>query len=75
MSKSTRNECYAISKNPSTHNPNLVLLQLHILRFGFLQDRDIGVGVLPEGKGSRHWGSPIFFSIAAYRGSECRPRH
>src|ERR1035441_9322004 len=26
------------------------LLQLRVLRFGFLQDRDVGVGVFPEGE-------------------------
>jgi hypothetical protein len=26
------------------------LLQLRVLRFGFLQDGDVGVGVFPEGK-------------------------
>ena len=27
-----------------------LLLQLRVLRFGFFQDRNVGVGVFPEGK-------------------------
>jgi hypothetical protein len=29
-----------------------LLLQLRVLRFGFLQDRDVGFGVFPEGEKS-----------------------
>jgi hypothetical protein len=30
--------------------PDQPLLQLRILRFGLLEDRDVGVGVFPEGE-------------------------
>ena len=51
------------------------LLQVRVLRLGLLQDGDVGVGVLPEGKevlvGSLYCcGSPTFRTNSANRGSE-----
>ena len=51
------------------------LLQLRVFGFGLLQDRDVGVGVFPEGEKSseaplRYCGSPTFRTNSANRGSE-----
>ena len=50
-------------------------LQLRVLRFGLLQDGDVGIGVFPEGEeiliGSLYcYGSPTFRTNSANRGSE-----
>ena len=37
---------------PALGHKNVELLQLLVLRLGFLQDGDVGVGVFPEGKKS-----------------------
>jgi hypothetical protein len=36
----------------------LTLLQLRVLRLGFLQDGDVGVGVFPEGENAVTAASP-----------------
>ena len=49
------------------------LLQLRVLRLGFLQDGDVGVGVFPEAKKlgwTCYCGSPTFRTNSANRGSE-----
>jgi hypothetical protein len=52
------------------------LLQLRVLRLGFLQDGNVGVGVFPEGEKSldslRFYGSPTLRTSSANRGSECK---
>jgi hypothetical protein len=49
------------------HHPSL---QLRVLRLGFLQDGDVGVGVFPEGAQDYTCGRPIRRSRSAKRGSE-----
>jgi hypothetical protein len=74
-----RNACSAISaewaKLDHAVKAIKLRLQLRLLRFGLLQDGDVGVGVLPEGKevlvGSLYCcGSPTFRTNSANRGSE-----
>src|ERR1700690_2355042 len=64
-----------MGRSIATHGAGQALLQLRILRFRLLQDRDVGVGVFPEREeilvgGERTTAGKV--SICALRGSGFR---
>ena len=59
-----RRSAELIGKQQATKKEFFQLLQLRVLRLCFLQDGDVGVGVLPEGE-------EIFVSGAGFGGITC----
>jgi hypothetical protein len=65
-------EAFRAKKDAESTGNSGRLLHLRVLRLGFLQDGDVGVGVFPEGVGLLPRGKPIRRSRSAKRESERR---